>query len=76
MERLRIIQAKVPEKLYDEIQERIEIGIYADQSELLKDASSKMFAEESREFLRELVKRKRITKKEMLREWRKVRESA
>jgi Arc/MetJ-type ribon-helix-helix transcriptional regulator len=76
LERLKTVQVKVPEKLYNEIQGRIEIGIYVDQSEVLKEALKKMFAEESREFLREIVKRKRITKKEMLKEWKKIRESA
>lgn len=76
LERLKTVQAKVPERLYNEIQGRIKIGIYADQSEVLKEALKKMFAEENREFLREIVKRKRITKKEMLKEWKKIRESA
>jgi len=76
LERLKTVQVKVPERLYNEIQGRIKIGIYADQSEVLKEALKKMFAEESREFLREIVKRKRITKKEMLKEWKKIRESA
>jgi len=76
LERLKTVQVKVPERLYNEIQGRIEIGIYADQSEVLREALKKMFAEESREFLREIVKRKRITKKEMLKEWKKIRESA
>lgn len=76
LERLKTVQVKVPERLYNEIQGRIEIGIYADQSEVLREALKKMFAEESREFLREIVKRKKITKKEMLKEWKKIRESA
>jgi len=76
LERLKTVQVKVPERLYNEIQGRIKTGIYADQSEVLKEALKKMFAEESREFLREIVKRKRITKKEMLKEWKKIRESA
>lgn len=73
LERLKTVQAKVPERLYNEIQGRIKIGIYADQSEVLKEALKKMFAEENREFLREIVKRKRITKKKMLKEWKKIR---
>jgi len=76
LERLKTVQVKVPERLYNEIQGRIKIGIYADQSEVLKEALKKMFAEESREFLREIVKRKRITKKEMLKEWKKIRENS
>ena len=76
LERLKTVQVKVPERLYNEIQGRIEIGIYADQSEVLREALKKMFAEESREFLREIVKRKRITKKEMLKEWKKIRENS
>jgi len=76
LERLKTVQVKVPERLYNEIQGRIKTGIYADQSEVLKEALKKMFAEESREFLREIVKRKRITKKEMLKEWKKIRENS
>ena len=42
LERLKTVQVKVPERLYNEIQGRIEVGIYADQSEVLKEALKKM----------------------------------
>ena len=71
--KLRTIQARVPEKLYREVEQRIEFGIYASTSEVIRDALRKMFAEQSREFLRLLVKEAGLSKKDMLNELWKIR---
>ncbi|MGM0510937.1 MAG: ribbon-helix-helix domain-containing protein [Thermoplasmatota archaeon] len=73
---LKNVQARVPEELYEEIDRRIESGMYASKSEVIREALRKMFAEQSRSFLRDLVEELEITKEEMLDEWIKVREGS
>lgn len=69
----RLIKAKMSKNLYDEVRERVRLGLYSDESEVIQKALRKVFAEEAREYLRALAKSRRIKKKEMLKEWRKVR---
>lgn len=71
--KMRTIQARVPEKLYEKVEERIESGLYASISEVVREALRKFTAEQSREFLRILTKRVGITKREMLKELDRVR---
>ena len=39
----------------------------------METALKKMFAEQSRDYLRNLAKERKISKKEMIREWEKIR---
>jgi len=73
MAKNRLIQTKVSEDLYTEIKERIRLGLYADESEVIQRALRKFFAEEAREYLRGLAKSAELKEKEMLEEWKKVR---
>jgi Arc/MetJ-type ribon-helix-helix transcriptional regulator len=68
-----IEQIEIPKDIYSEMKDRIRLGLYASESEAISKSLKKVFAYESREFLRSFVKRKKITEKSMLREWRKVR---
>jgi Arc/MetJ-type ribon-helix-helix transcriptional regulator len=51
----------------------VELGVFKDESEAVNVAVKKMLANQSREYLRDLAKRKNITKKELLAEWEKTR---
>ena len=73
---LKSVQARVSEELYDEIDKRIESSMYASKSEVIREALRKLFAEQSRNFLRELAEEEDISEDEMLEEWIKVREGA
>ncbi|MFW5898601.1 MAG: ribbon-helix-helix domain-containing protein [Candidatus Saliniplasma sp.] len=73
---LKNIQARVPTELYDEIDKRIESGMYASKSEVIREALRKMFAEQSRNFLRDLAEKRDLSEDEMLEEWIRVREGA
>ncbi|MBL7206197.1 MAG: ribbon-helix-helix protein, CopG family [Candidatus Aenigmarchaeota archaeon] len=71
--KLKTIQARIPEKLYEELEQRVELGMYASTSEVMRDALRKMFVEQSRTFLRDLAKEKGIKKEELLEELWKIR---
>jgi len=71
--KLRTIQARIPENLYNNIEEMVEEGLYATTSEALRDALRRTFAEQNREFLRNLAKKHGVTKEDMLKEWEKIR---
>ena len=73
MAKNRLIKTKVSEELYAEIEERIRLGLYSDESEIIESALRKFFAEEAREYLRGLAKSAKLKEKEMLEEWKKVR---
>ncbi len=73
---LKSVQARVSEELYEEIDKRIESGMYSSKSEVIRAALRKLFAEQSRNFLRELAEEKDLSEEEMLEEWIKVREGA
>ena len=67
------IEAKLPQKLFSEIKERVRLGLYADESEVISMALKRAFAEESREFLRGLAKSMGVGKTDMIKEWQKIR---
>ena len=71
--RLKTLQARVPAALYEEIEERIELGLYASVSELVREALRKMMAAQSRNFLIDLTAKSGISKEEMLKELKRVR---
>lgn len=73
MKTVVIDQVKIPKEIYEEMKDRIRLGLYESESEAISKSLKKVFAYESREFLRSFVKREKITEKSMLREWRKVR---
>ena len=68
-----LIQARIPLKLNKEIEDKIKSGLYSNKSEVVRDALRKMFAESSREILREIVRKSGISEKSMLRELDKMR---
>ena len=69
----KLIQARVPEKLYREIEKRIVSGMYENKSEVIREALRKLLAEHSRDSLREFARKAGITEKEMLKELKKIR---
>ena len=73
MKNVVIEQIKIPKDIYSEMKNRIRLGLYSSESEIINRALKKVFAQESREFLRALALRKKITERSMLREWRKTR---
>ena len=73
MEKKELLQIKIPENIGSEIRERVRLGLYSDESEVVNKALRKAFAEEARQFLRELIRQEGLSEKEMIEEWRKVR---
>ena len=73
MKSVVIEQIRIPRDIYSEMKDRIRLGLYSSESELISKALKKVFAQESREFLRALAKREKITERSMLSEWRKTR---
>ncbi len=73
MKNVVIEQIKITGNIYSEMKDRIRLGLYSCESEIISRALKKVFAQESREFLRALAKRERVTEKSMLSEWRKIR---
>ena len=71
--KLKTIQARIPEPVFDEIEERIETGTYASVSEIVRDALRRLIAEQNREILRELTKNSNIKEDELIAEWNKMR---
>jgi len=72
----KLLQARIPEKLYKRVEEGIKSGIYSNRSEVVREALRKMFAEQSRDFLRELARKTGISEMDMLRELKKIRSSS
>ena len=67
------LQANISQNLKREVSVLIKLGVFKDESEVIQVALKKMLAEQSREYLRDLTKREKITKREMLKEWEKIR---
>ncbi len=67
------LQANISQSLKREVLDLVKLGVFKNESEVVQVALKKMLAEQSREYLRDLAKRKRISKKEMLKEWEKIR---
>ena len=72
--KLKTIQARIPEPIFDEIEERIETGTYASVSEIVRDALRRLIAEQSRAVLREMTKRSGITEDELMNKLNKIRD--
>lgn len=67
------IEAKLPQDLFSEVKERVRLGLYTDESEVISAALKRAFAEESREFLRGLAKSMKLSKSDMIKEWQNLR---
>ena len=67
------LQTKIPKEIYAQIKERIRLGLFSSETEVIERALKKTFAEEPREFLRNMVKSAGISEKSMLQEWKKIR---
>ena len=73
MKNVVIEQIKIPRDIYSEMKDRIRLGLYSSESEIINKALKKTFAQESRGFLKTFVKRQKISERSMLSEWRKIR---
>ena len=73
MKNVVVEQVKIPKDIYCEMKDRIRLGLYSSESEVISKALKKVFAQESREFLKLLARREKVTEKSMLMEWRKIR---
>jgi len=67
------IQVKISDEIIKEVNSLIKLGLYKNEVEVMETALKKMFAEQSRDYLRNLAKERKISKKEMIREWEKIR---
>jgi len=72
-QRIRLVQAKVPEYMYKELRARVQSGVYVSESEVVREALRGMFINESMETLQRLAKEAGVTKREMLAELRRIR---
>ncbi|MCX2818684.1 ribbon-helix-helix domain-containing protein [Haladaptatus sp. F3-133] len=72
-EKLKPVQARVPESVEDELDRLVESGRYASRSEAIREALRKLLAEESRGSLRELADRAGVSEEDMLEELDDVR---
>ncbi|MGA1795882.1 MAG: hypothetical protein ACMUIL_08470 [bacterium] len=70
---MRTITTQVPDDIYRNINEEIELGIFSDTSEAVVAALKKVYARKSRSFLRWLMKKEGITESETLKELEKMR---
>ena len=68
------LQAKVPKSLARDISYLVKLGLFKDESEVVRVALEKMLAYESREYLRGIAKSMRIKEKEVIEEWKKIRD--
>ncbi len=71
---MKVIQATISDEINRDVEELIKIGIYRDTSEVVKAALKKMLAEQSREYLREITSIAGIKERDMLKEWKRIRE--
>ncbi len=67
------IVAQIPDDIYRNINEEIELGVFSDASEAVVSALKKAYARKSRTFLRWLMKKEGITEAEMLKAFEKIR---
>jgi Arc/MetJ-type ribon-helix-helix transcriptional regulator len=67
------IVAQIPDDIYRNINEEIELGVFSDASEAVVSALKKAYARKSRTFLRWLMKKEGITEAEMLKEFERIR---
>ncbi|OGB88902.1 hypothetical protein A2625_00280 [candidate division WOR-1 bacterium RIFCSPHIGHO2_01_FULL_53_15] len=73
MTAVKLLEAKIPKNLYIEIEERVRLGLFLTESEVISSALRKAFAEEAREFLKRSIKSVGVSKKSMLNEWKRIR---
>lgn len=74
MGKTELLTVKISKDVLFEIKERVRLRLYPNESEVVGKALKKAFAQEARDYLRNLVKAQDITEKEMLNEWRKIRD--
>lgn len=67
--KLKTIQTRIPEELYEELEELVGSGLYANKSEVIREALRKLIAEKSRNVLRELAAEYRVSEESLLKEW-------
>ncbi len=67
------LHARVPKALAHEINKLVKLKLFKNESHVVEFAIKKMLAEQSREYLRELVKNMEIKEKDMFNEWEKIR---
>ncbi len=70
---MKLIRAKVPDKLGREVENLVKSGVFKNTSEVVSVALKKMLAEQSREYLRDLTANIGIAEGEMLKEWKEIR---
>lgn len=70
---MKAIQAQISESMYKALVERIRLGLYGDENEVVNKALQKLFAEQSRDFLRKLTKQSDISQEDMLAELKSLR---
>ncbi len=70
---LKTIQTRIPEELYEQLEALIGSGLYANKSEVIREALRKLIAEKSRSLLREAAAEYGIKKDTLLKEWQVVR---
>ena len=73
MASVKLLETRVPQNLYLEIEERVRLGLFSTESEVVNSALRKAFAEGAREFLKRLIKSAGISKKSLLSEWKRIR---
>ena len=72
--KMKTLEVKISDNLYKEIKSLVKMKIFNSESEVVNRALIYLLSEQSREFLRNLVKDLGITEKEMLKTLQKVRE--
>ena len=72
-DKLKPVQARIPESVARELDELVESEMYASRSEVIREALRKLLAENRRESLRELAERAGVDEDEMLDELEDVR---
>ncbi|ODS34931.1 MAG: hypothetical protein A7316_04680 [Candidatus Altiarchaeales archaeon WOR_SM1_86-2] len=72
---MKNVYVSIPDEMYKSIENRVDLGIYSNVDEVVNKALKKMFAEQSREFLRKMTKNLGITKDDVLSELENVRDS-
>lgn len=63
----------LPADIRKEIKQRLRMGIFSSEKEVITSGLRKAFSEEARDYLRKLVRGQKITEKAMLKEWKKLR---
>lgn len=73
MNGVKILEAKISTDLFNEVDERVRLGLFSTRSEVVNKALGKAFAEDSREYLRRFIKKSGISEKAMIKEWKNIR---